>query len=63
MGEVVNLRRARKRKTREIAEVDAAANRTAHGISKPQRELAKARRTLLDNRLDGLRRQGEADDE
>ncbi len=63
MGEVVNLRRARKRKTRKIAEVDAAAKRTAHGISKPERALAKARRTLLDNRLDGLRRQGEADDE
>jgi hypothetical protein len=62
MGEVVNLRRARKRNARAVAEAAAAANRTAHGIPKPERELAQARRALLDNRLDGLRRDGEADD-
>ena len=63
MGEVVNLRRARKRKARDVADVAAAANRAAHGISKAEREHAKANRRLLDDRLDGLRRQGEADEE
>ena len=62
MGEVVNLRRARKRKTRESAEGAAAANRATHGISKAERELSKASRALLENRLDGLRRQGDSDD-
>ena len=62
MAEIVNLRRVRKRKTREAAEINAAASRSAHAISKAERRRAKAVRHLLDNRLDGLRRQGEADE-
>jgi hypothetical protein len=63
MGEIINLRRARKRKAREAAEIDATANRSAHGISKAELQRGKAARLLLDNRLDGLRRTGKTDEE
>jgi hypothetical protein len=43
MGEIVNLRRARKAKTRADAEALAAENRARHGTSKPARDLTKAR--------------------
>ena len=51
MGDVVNLRRARKKAERELGERKAAANRLLHGRSKSERELeanrdAKARRDL-----------------
>ncbi len=42
-GEVVNLRRERKRKARQAAEAEAAANRSLHGVPKTKRTLAKAR--------------------
>jgi len=61
-AEIVNLRGARKRKARETAEIEAAASRSAHGVSKGERQRAKADRLLLDKRLDGLRRQGETDE-
>ncbi len=43
MAEIVNLRRARKAKTRDAQAAEADANRTKHGIAKPIRDLAKAR--------------------
>lgn len=43
MGEIVNLRRAKKAKARVKAEDDAAANRLLHGTPKGLRDLAKAR--------------------
>ena len=43
MGEIVNLRRARKAKARAKAEEEAAANRALHGTPKDLRELTKAR--------------------
>ena len=43
MGEVVNLRRARKQKTRNEKDKAADANRLLHGTPKAQRDLAKAR--------------------
>ena len=56
MGEVVNLRMARKAKKREEAQAQAATNRALHGRTKAQR-LAdaqdKARAVKL---LDGARR-------
>jgi hypothetical protein len=42
MGELVNLRRARKSKQRSKSEKIAEANRTLHGISKKLRDAAKA---------------------
>ena len=51
MGDIVNLRRARKKAERQLAERKASANRLLHGRNKAERELeakrdAKARRDL-----------------
>ena len=43
MAEIVNLRRARKAKTRADKDRAADANRVKHGVAKPVRDLAKAR--------------------
>ena len=43
MGEIVNLRHARKKKARGEKEEAAEANRLLHGTPKPLRNLAKAR--------------------
>ncbi len=56
MGEVVNLRRARKKSERQQAELKAAANRLLHGRSKAERMLdaernAKSRRHLDRHRI------------
>jgi hypothetical protein len=42
MGEIVNLRRAKKAKVRKQLETRAAANRAKHGTPKPVREAAAA---------------------
>lgn len=57
MGEVVNLRRARKKSERQQAERKAAANRLLHGRSKAERMLdaernAKSRRDLDRHRIE-----------
>ena len=56
MGDVVNLRRARKKAERQLAERTASANRLRHGRSQAERELetkrdAKARRDLDRHRI------------
>jgi hypothetical protein len=63
MGEIVNLRRARKRRAGAQAEVEAAANRIAFGVSKSARSKAKVERALADGRLEAHRRleRGDAD--
>src|SRR5262249_15345716 len=43
MGDIVNLRRARKRAERKAAAQAAAANRLQHGRSKAERDLTAAR--------------------
>ena len=43
-AEIVNLRRARKAKAKGAKAAEADANRTKHGIAKPLRDLAKARK-------------------
>ena len=43
MAEIVNLRRARKEKTRAQKGKTAEANRVTHGTPKSLRDLAKAR--------------------
>jgi hypothetical protein len=42
MGEIVNLRRARKQRRRELDESAAAANRLVHGLAKADKEQARA---------------------
>jgi Domain of unknown function (DUF4169) len=61
MGEVVNLRSARKRQARAKAEIEAAANRIAHGVSKKLKAEAEAERTLASKRLEAHRRPGRGD--
>ncbi len=43
MGQVLNLRQARKRAARRDEEQRAAGNRLLHGTSKTERDLRKAR--------------------
>jgi hypothetical protein len=43
MGEIVNLRRAKKAKARLKADEEAGANRLLHGTPKGLRDLTKAR--------------------
>jgi len=44
MADIINLRRARKNKARAEKAAKSDANRVTHGIAKPVRNLAKARR-------------------
>jgi len=55
MGELINLRRARKRKARDAKETAASANRLLHGVSKPERDAVKAENTLIIRRVDARR--------
>ena len=55
MGEIVNLRRARKRQAHEAAECEAAANRLLHGLPKDERRRLNAERDVEAKRLDGHR--------
>jgi hypothetical protein len=57
MGPIVNLRIARKRAKRRLAEEEAARNRLAHGRSKAERarehsDLDKAERTLDQHQIE-----------
>ena len=52
MGEVVNLRIARKRAAREQSDAHAAEKRLQHGRSKEQRSLAKTQRAKAQRDLD-----------
>jgi hypothetical protein len=53
MGEVVNLRRERKRKERACEAAKAAENNLKFGASKSQRSLQDARQNLAKRLLDG----------
>jgi hypothetical protein len=55
MGEIVNLRRARKRTQRLREEAAAAANRAAFGVPKAAEREARAERRLVERRLDDHR--------
>ena len=52
MAEIVNLRIARKRASREKAEAHAAEARLAHGLSKSERAQTKAERDKAYKTLD-----------
>lgn len=56
MGDVVNLRRARKQRVRETAEAEAQANRLHFGRPSAERRLDKARDELEARRLDAHKR-------
>ncbi len=55
MAEIINLRRARKAKGRGEKERAAEANRAKHGVTKPIRDLVKARTDKSAHDLDAQR--------
>lgn len=57
MGEIVNLRRARKAKARSEAELKADANRVAFGRTRTEREATEAEKRIEARRLDGHKRE------
>lgn len=58
MGELVNLRRARKDRDRRRREDDAAENRVKFGRTKVEKLTAKAQDELEAKRLEGHRLDG-----
>jgi len=56
MGEIVNLRLARKAKRRAEKDTAAAANRAAFGQTKAEKAAADAEADRLSRDLDGARR-------
>jgi len=58
LGEIVNLRLARKRKARSQAEREAAERRAQFGQPKAEIEVEAKRRELAERALDGRRRDG-----
>jgi hypothetical protein len=55
MGEIVNLRRARRAETRRRDAIQAAENRLAHGRSKAERRLEEAQAKKGRRELDAHR--------
>ena len=52
MSEIINLRRARKEKNRELKQAEAARNRAVFGRSKAEKRLVESERTLAEASLD-----------
>jgi hypothetical protein len=63
MGEIVNLRRARKAQVRRKDEEQAQENRVRFGLSKAERQLTEKTRKLAERRFEGHRLEGEASPE
>lgn len=59
MGEIVNLRLARKAAARRSKEAEAAANRAAHGRTRAEREATTAENERAARLLDGAKRDGQ----
>ena len=57
MGDVVNLRQARKQKARAEKEEQAQANRARHGRSKAERRQDAAEKALAASKLDAVKRE------
>ena len=55
MGDIVNLRRARKEKARNAKAAKAEENRLLHGTPKDVRKLTKSRSEKADTALEGHR--------
>ena len=56
MGDIVNLRQARKVRDRAEAKDSAAVNRLTHGVGKTAKTLAKVERDAVIRTLDGAKR-------
>lgn len=61
MGEVVNLRRARKQKARNEKERLAGENRALHGRTKAERERDRLTSDRAERFMDGHRREKSGD--
>ncbi len=57
MGDIINLRQARKRAAAMEKDATAAANRAKHGRTKAERNLVKAETAQLRTLLDGAKRE------
>ncbi|MGO8739603.1 DUF4169 family protein [Rhodoblastus sp.] len=55
MGDIVNLRRARKTRAHVKDEEKAQGNRVRFGLSKAERDLAEKSRSLAERRLEAHR--------
>ena len=55
LGEIVNLRRARKQRLRDQDDATAAANRLAHGVCKAAKRETRAERERAERALEGHR--------
>lgn len=62
MGEILNLRQARKAKARAEADKLARENRAAFGRSKAKKKLAKAERDAATRKLDGHKHERKRDE-
>lgn len=62
MGEVINLRRFRKDKTRDEAQKQAQANRALHGRSKSEKQRTAAESEAACRHVEGHRLDKPADD-
>ena len=52
MSEIINLKRAKKKRERAAKEAEAAANREKHGQPKAERDAEEARENLRNRLLD-----------
>jgi len=52
MAEIINLNRVRKARDKASSKAEAAANRVSHGLTKAQRDAAKAERERQKRLLD-----------
>ena len=59
MGDIVNLRQARKRAARKDREAEAAANRAKFGRTKAERTVQDREAQILKKTLDGAKRDDE----
>lgn len=55
MSEIVNLRRARKQKNRELKQAEAAQNRALFGRTKAEKRLVESERALAEASLEARR--------
>jgi len=62
MSEIVNLNRARKARDKGVAKSTAAANRALHGLTKAQKDAARADRDRAARLIDGHKREPDATD-
>lgn len=60
MGDVINLRQARKRRQRHERAAEAAGNRAKFGRKKHERHADEDARWRLEQHVDGHRRVGDA---